>query len=259
MPPFRDYLAGADRTQYVTRANESELLTDDLTNGFLYAVVLEYRPGLTHVVELAYDVRQPWSNPNAGRTEQFLIALGALPRPLRLADLGIGRALSTHVELVAPADTDIVSARINVEQYDTATDSLEKRDKPADKLSRSRAQFHLPLRAGSEIVDESSEANRMRRERQLRGRTDLGSVFVTLLPRPSVVLAPISISALLAGSAPHQGSRHVDHEPGGRAWAVFSGLRSGVAPTACRRTLLVWQPGVSSSSTCGSSCRRSCQ
>lgn len=145
---------------------------------------------------MPYDVRQPWSNPNAGRTEQFLIALGALPRPLRLADLGIGRALSTHFELVASADTDIVSARINVEQYDTATDSLEKLDKPADKLSRSRDQFHLPLRAGSEIVDESSEANRMRRERQLRGRTDLGSVFVTLLPRPSVVLAPISISAL---------------------------------------------------------------
>ena len=83
LPGFRDYSTGqgSGASTRVTRENEARLLTDELTDGFLYAVALEYRPRLTHVVEFAYDAPQPWSRPEAGRTSRFLTAIGAFPRP----------------------------------------------------------------------------------------------------------------------------------------------------------------------------------
>lgn len=112
----------------------------------------------------------------------------------------IGRALSTHIEVVAPVDTDIVSARIAGEQYDTAREGYADFARDADKLSRSRAQFHVPLCAGEEIVTVSAEANQARHERQLKGRTDRARVSVSLLPRPSMVLAPVSMCSPLDGA-----------------------------------------------------------
>ncbi len=96
--------------------------------------MVEYRPRVSQVIEFAYDVRQPWGEADSRLFERAAIAVGALPRRLTFQGTEIGRALSYHVEVVAPADTDIAEARIDGEQYDTVAGGFTPLAQGADAL-----------------------------------------------------------------------------------------------------------------------------
>jgi hypothetical protein len=180
LPNMALYLASTDPW----RAVEARLLTDDLKAGFLLAVMVEYQPGKMRVLEYAYDVRQPWHDPNARRRDKARLAVGALPRRITLRKIEIGRAVSNRIEVIAPGETDIAAGHIEREHFVPKKAPVEI-SKPADGQSRSRAQFYVPLFAG---------ATRSKAERVF-GRGDTATVTVSVMPRAGGVLAAVLLSS----------------------------------------------------------------
>lgn len=191
MPALSAYLT-ADPEQEV----QAKLLTDDLKDGFLWAVMVEYRPGEMRVLEYAYDVRQAWRDPNATKLDKVAVAVGALPRRITFSNTEIGRAVSHHIEVIAPEETDIAGARIKADRYDSAAKAIKTLQQDADKQSRSRAQFHVPLLAG---IEASNDAERARK--RVLGRADNASVTVALMPRAGGVLAAVLLSSAATSAA----------------------------------------------------------
>jgi hypothetical protein len=188
LPGFRQYVE-LDQQREV----EGNLVKHDLKDGFLYAVILEYRPSVPFVLEYGYDARQCWRATKTDRLDRALVAVGALPKRWPFPPEPIGRGLSNHIEVVAPVDVDIAEGRIETEQINTALGALAMSARPVDKASRSRAQFFVPLLAGDEGASNPAELS----QKRARGRADQATVTVWLKPRASAALLPVFFSSLL--------------------------------------------------------------
>lgn len=192
VPAFGQYVASDQQ-----REVEAGLVKHDLKDGFLYSVLLEYRPGVPTVLEYAYDARQDWRAAKTDRLDRTLVALGALPKRWQFPPEPIGRALSSHIEVIAPVDVDIAEARIDGEQLDTGSGTLLPLAGPANNASRSRAQFYIPLRAGTEGARDAKDLS----QKRVRGRADRGTITVLLKPRASAALLPVFFSSLMTSVA----------------------------------------------------------
>ena len=174
-----------------TPAQRSERqLVDELTTGFLQLVQLPYEPGRHRVVKVAYDVTHPWDEATSTILLRTLRGLGSLPRR-RTFELNIGQGLGHHVEVLAPEDTEIVSAKLRGTQWSSVARGPQPLSVPAQGRSRSRAHAYVRLLAG----DEGANDPGVLRELRSLGRGDRAEFTVALAPRRAGVVAVATVSA----------------------------------------------------------------
>lgn len=116
----------------------------DLAEGFLQLVQLPYEPGRQREIAVAYDARQEWDHesavtPTRARATRALTALGGLPRIVEFSDIAIGRSQSTHVEIVAPDEMQLLIGTLEGSQYDTG--DLAARERARRTFLRKRRWY----------------------------------------------------------------------------------------------------------------------
>jgi hypothetical protein len=152
-------------------------LLDELGRGYLQLIQLRYEPGAQRVVTVAVDRAQPWQD-EATLVQQTRRALGAGPRFQRHLDLEIAQAQRFHVEVLAPAQMEIVDAEMRVQD---ARGEADRGQPPLRaRLVRSRTRAHLSL-------DPASLDPTQRR----------GAAIVAVMPRAEGVPVTVTVSSVL--------------------------------------------------------------
>lgn len=99
--------------------DQERALLRDLATGYLVLVAVPYVPGAHHVYELQWSHRFVWTLAGVGGGMRALAAsLGIVSKALRLEDLPIGWARSTHFEFLPPEDVRCVETVLATKQYD---------------------------------------------------------------------------------------------------------------------------------------------
>jgi hypothetical protein len=108
---------------------ETWALLQDLAGGFLMLVPVEYRPGQDRLLKAEWDIPNYWhGKPGADafrrHAQSALASLGWISKPQSIPGLPIGWAPSTHVEVVAPEDVDVMSVTLDARQYRPASNDV---------------------------------------------------------------------------------------------------------------------------------------
>jgi hypothetical protein len=192
-------------------------LLNDLAQGFLQLVQVEYQPGVHRVLKVAYDVPRDWHEPDARLSDRVLRAIGGLPPRQTFSDLSIGQGMGYHVEVVAPEDTEIVETKLTGSQWNTQTDQEQPADLEAQVTSRSRAHVHVGLLAGSEGASDADELERKR----VLGRNDIADITVAFLARRSGVATAAPLASTLASAVMVIFATRLSHLDGQTSAAVL--------------------------------------
>lgn len=107
-PMLRDALSAGELAEVLAEENEYRALMHDLATSFMLLTPCWYEPGRERVIKYAYAAPLPWRrNPR-----NFAAIFGWADFLSKLDGLGLGSAGSYHIEVEAPSDVLLASARV---------------------------------------------------------------------------------------------------------------------------------------------------
>jgi hypothetical protein len=101
----------------VIEASPYQALLRDLRANFMMLVVVPYEPGAQHLFKLDWTDAYQWRASDLGGWARATGAsMGLVDQKVRIADLEVGAAVSTHFEIVRPDDVNVLSATLTVDR-----------------------------------------------------------------------------------------------------------------------------------------------
>jgi hypothetical protein len=150
LPAIAAALESPALNRALEEGDERSALVQDLGDGFLLMVPVEYEPGRDRLIKLAFDTPHYWHGEQPGwrdRGRSALASLGLADKEQKFERISIGLARGTHFQLNAPANVDLAEAWIDVRQYDPDRGEIELIDRRQVVYDRPRAELNVSLRA----------------------------------------------------------------------------------------------------------------
>jgi hypothetical protein len=163
-------------------------LCEDLRDGFMLLVPMQYEPGRPRLIKWTADGTIPWHGHHPSDETRLMRSatwLGLLDKVHSFPDLAIGLSESYHVEVVAPEDVEISDAFLVATQWAPAGTGPGRIQTEIASVAEQheRAHMNVAVRAPHGLTE--------------RARGDRGTVVLTLRARRTGAFVGLWLTSLL--------------------------------------------------------------
>jgi hypothetical protein len=207
-PAIDAALASPELNAALEEGDERWALVQDLVDGFLLMVPVEYAPGRDRLIKLAFDTPHYWHGEQPGWGDRWrgaLASLGLADKEQKFQRISIGLARGTHFQLNAPPSVDLAEAWIDVSQYDPDRGGVEPIPRRQVVYDRPRAELNVSPRAAydpdrplvPEDPDDPDDPANVAYRHFVSCRHDIADIQVRLCPYARDVFAGAMVICLL--------------------------------------------------------------
>jgi hypothetical protein len=186
--------------EVLTEDDQTKAVIQDLAGGFLMLVPVEYRPGVDRLLKAEWNVPNYWIGQRGANgpmrwAQSFLASIGWADKRQNIPNLQIGWSRSTHVEVVAPEDVEMMAVSLQAEQFDGADRGLVKTTR--NVYNKPRATLNIAPRVSVSPLERDPVAREKTIGKLLQARGDTAMVELRFRSPASGVLIATTIASLM--------------------------------------------------------------